>query len=146
MNEMSGEQIYQICRARQDVFVVEQHCAYADLDGLDDKCEHLCAWQNVDDGQRLIAYARIIPQGVLHDDVAIGRVLTSQGVRGQGLGRELMQRAISEIVSRYSNKKIRLSAQRYLEAFYASFGFERVSDVYLEDGIEHILMVSTPQR
>ncbi len=144
MNDMNSDQLYQMCRIRQEVFIVEQHCAYLDLDGLDDKCEHLCAWQNVDDGQRLIAYARIIPPGLIHEDIAIGRVLTSQDVRGQGLGRELMQRAISEIVARYANRKIRLSAQRYLEGFYSSFGFERVSDVYLEDGIEHILMVSSP--
>lgn len=144
MSDMSIEQLYQICKLRQEVFIVEQHCAYSDLDGLDDKCDHLCAWQHVDDDQRLVAYARIIPPGTLHEDAAIGRVLTAQGVRGQGIGRELMQKAISEIVTRYSNTKIRLSAQRYLESFYASFGFERMSDVYLEDGIEHILMVSNP--
>ncbi|MGZ4019974.1 MAG: GNAT family N-acetyltransferase [Flavisolibacter sp.] len=34
-----------------------------------------------------------------------------------------------------------MGAQLYLEKFYESFGFQRVSDVYLEDGIEHIYMI-----
>jgi ElaA protein len=33
-----------------------------------------------------------------------------------------------------------LSGQQHLEAFYASLGFTRCSDPYLEDGIAHVDM------
>jgi ElaA protein len=36
---------------------------------------------------------------------------------------------------------IRISAQAYLQPFYASLGFEAVSDTYLEDGIPHVEML-----
>lgn len=36
---------------------------------------------------------------------------------------------------------IKIGAQNYLRSFYESFGFEAVSDVYLEDNIPHIDMI-----
>jgi ElaA protein len=48
-----------------------------------------------------------------------------------------MQAALDEIEVRHGTAPVALSAQLYLEAFYASLGFERISETYLEDGIPH---------
>jgi predicted GNAT family N-acyltransferase len=45
-SDLSKEQLYAILKLRAEVFVVEQNCAYPDVDGLDlegDTC-HLMAW------------------------------------------------------------------------------------------------------
>ncbi|WP_324254337.1 GNAT family N-acetyltransferase [Staphylococcus kloosii] len=42
--------------------------------------------------------------------------------------------------------RIYISAQEYLERFYRSFGFEKVSEMYLEDNIPHIDMVLNIKR
>ena len=34
-DELSNTQVYQICKLRQDVFILEQTCLYADLDDKD---------------------------------------------------------------------------------------------------------------
>jgi ElaA protein len=125
--------LYRILALRQRVFVVEQACAYLDADGADQVSRHVWAER---DGA-IVAYARIVPAGVKYDEVAIGRVIIAPEVRGAGLGRELMRRAISSA----GPVAIRLSAQAHLEKFYAELGFVRSSDIYDEDGIPHVEML-----
>ncbi|MBQ9025612.1 MAG: GNAT family N-acetyltransferase, partial [Methanobrevibacter sp.] len=57
--------------------------------------------------------------------------------RGRGLSRVMMGKAIDFIINDLNQNKIRLSGQAYLTDFYISLGFKKVSDVYLEDGIDH---------
>ena len=49
--------------------------------------------------------------------------------------------AISFTKEELHENEIRISAQKYLLKFYESLGFEIVSEVYLEDGIEHVEML-----
>lgn len=121
---------------RQAVFVVEQNSVYQDADGLDPHSTHLAAWQNHD----LVACARIVPAGFRFANVSIGRVVTARSVRGLGLGRELMERSLA-ICDAQGVEQITISAQKYLEAFYTSFGFLTCSLPYGEDGIEHVEML-----
>ena len=89
----------------------------------------------------LIAYVRILPPGLAYEEPSIGRVITSPTARRIGAGKALMKKAIEETVSIYPNKSIKIGAQLYLKKFYEGFGFEQCSEIYLEDGIEHIKML-----
>lgn len=137
-SELDADQLYRIIQLRVAVFVVEQCCYYQDLDDKDREAVHLYAIE----GEEVIAYARLLPKGVSYpEQVSIGRVITSGEHRRTGLGRELMRRAIDECESRWPGQSIKISAQSYLNDFYASFGFEQCGDGYLEDGIPHIPMI-----
>lgn len=135
-------QLYAILAARSAVFVVEQDCPYQDLDDFDAVGIHL--WAENDSGS-LLAYARLLPPGIRFDEPSIGRVLTVSEARGQGLGRDLMIRALDEASKRFSGRPIRISAQQYLERFYGELGFETEGSAYLEDGIPHLEMLRSEQ-
>lgn len=137
-SELSPKTLYDILKSRAEVFVVEQRCAYLDMDGLDEHAHHLVLYS---DSGNLIAYARLVPPDVKFREPSIGRVLTTQAARGRGFGRRLMQESILRTSALYPNFPIRLSAQAYLEKFYNEFGFVRVSDNYNEDGIPHLEML-----
>ena len=131
-----------IYRARQQVFVIEQGCAYLDADGADPQCWHLAAWSAA--LAEPLAYARIVAPGVKYPEVSIGRVITSSAARGTGLGRELVRRAVAEAEALFPGTGIRISAQAHLQRFYGAFGFVAVGDEYMEDGIPHIEMLRPP--
>lgn len=128
------QQLYAILRLRQEVFVVEQTCPYLDADGEDQHAIHLWA---EDAGGKVVAYARLFLPDSGHLFARIGRVLTSASVRRQGVGIELMQRAIDWLEQQAPSRPIRLAAQVYLLAFYKSFNFMPIGDEYLEDDIPH---------
>jgi ElaA protein len=137
LGELSAEQVYAILAARVAIFVVEQNCAYQDLDGLDSDAEHLIAWS----GSNVAGYLRVLGPGTRFDDPSIGRIITTREFRGSGLGRELVAKAIARTRQRSPGMPIRISAQKYLEKFYGDFGFATVSEPYLEDGIPHVEML-----
>jgi ElaA protein len=123
---------------RQQVFVVEQYCPYLDTDGKDLKANHLIGRNSAGE---LLAYARLLPVGVSHDDkTSIGRIVCSAKARGTGAGKELLTQSIKWMEQLYGKTTIKIGAQCYLEKFYNKFGFQKVSDIYLEDGISHIDM------
>ncbi|GAC1588158.1 MAG: GNAT family N-acetyltransferase [Polyangiales bacterium] len=146
-------QLYEILRLRQRVFGVEQACAYLDADGRDPLALHLwattlgdaasgdpCCQPAVTDSE-IVAYARLFGPNVMGEECSIGRVATAPEARRRGFGRALMARALEETMTRFPARPIGISAQAYLERFYASFGFERRGDDYLDDGIPHVAMM-----
>lgn len=135
---LTSTELQRIHGARQQVFVLEQHCAYLDADDYDEASCHLAAWSPQ---QRLpLAYARVVDPGVKYPEPSIGRVLTTSAARGNGLGRELVRRAVAHTVAAYPGQGIRISAQAHLEAFYREVGFVAAGEGYLEDDIPHIEM------
>ena len=89
--DLSLEELYEIGRLRQEVFVLEQNCPYVDFDGKDQYCFHMMVLDQ--DGQ-LQAYSRLVPQGISYpEDISIGRVVNSKAVRGTGIGRLLMEKS-----------------------------------------------------
>ena len=136
-NELTTTELYEILRIRAEVFVVEQSCVYQDLDLKDKKAYHLF----LEDNDEVVAYLRILEKDVSYPEISIGRVLVKEEYRGRGLARKLMQKAVSFIEEVLREKEIRISAQKYLLKFYKSLGFTVVSEVYLEDGIEHVEML-----
>jgi len=145
-DELSGQQIYAILKARCDVFIMEQHCVYPDVDGLDLTTLHVMAW--TDDNQ-LAAYLRIHAPNTNYKEPSLGRVLSTPAFRGTGLGRQLIAEGLKQLEAHHPQQAVRISAQAYLIEFYRSFGFVIVSEEYLEDDIPHIEMlrpVSNPTK
>lgn len=134
---LTPAELYAIIQLRNEVFVVEQHCVYQDADNKDPKAHHYMGWKD----NKLVAYTRLLPPGLSYNEPSIGRVVTSPAARKSGLGRELMKNSIDTIYSLFGKHTIKIGAQLYLKNFYASFGFQQTSDIYLEDGIEHIEMI-----
>jgi len=141
-DELTTMELYQIMQIRVDVFVVEQTCVYRELDGLDRDSYHVYATN--DSG--IAAYARILPPGLSYKELSIGRVLVSKDHRRSGLGSELIERTLTFIFEELNERVIKIQAQEYLLSFYRSFGFEKVSDVYLDEGIPHIDMILKLER
>lgn len=136
-SELTNTELYKILQLRNEVFVVEQNCAYQDCDDKDFFAYHLTAWKD----KSLVAYTRLLPKHISYENAAsIGRVLTAPSVRRQNIGKQLMENSIEKIYSLFGKVTIRISAQLYLKNFYTSFSFVQKGGVYLEDGIEHIAM------
>lgn len=134
--ELTPDELYEILRIRNEVFVIEQTCIFQDCDQKDQKSYHLFS---IDNG-KIIAYLRILEKGVSYSEISIGRVLVDKKYRGKGLARDILLKSLDFIENDLNEKEIRISAQKYLVDFYESLGFSIASDVYLEDGIPHIDM------
>lgn len=135
--DLDCDTLHAFLKLRGDIFVVEQACAYADIDGLDPRCAHLCARDR--DG-RLLGYLRLLPPGLKTPQPAIGRLAVDRRARGRGLARALMREGLRECGARHPGFAVFLSGQQHLQDFYASLGFRAVSAPYLEDGIPHVDM------
>lgn len=136
-DELSNTQVYQICKLRQDVFILEQTCLYADLDDKDSLALHF----SIEQDGKIIAYARFFPLGNFHTDYSsIGRFLVSSSHRNQKLAHKLME-YILQIVDQAYKAPIKISAQTYLLDFYSEYGFVLIGDEYVEDGIPHCDMI-----
>lgn len=141
--ELTVNELYSILRLRSEVFVVEQNCIFLDQDNKDQKCFHVMGW----DGDQLVASTRLVPKSVSYPDYhSIGRVVSSPAYRGKGVGRALMQYSIDQYILCFGNEPIKIGAQLYLKNFYESLGFVQTSDIYDEDGIDHIEMIRLPQK
>jgi ElaA protein len=138
--DLDPDTVHAFFRLRAEVFVVEQHCAYADIDGLDPQCEHLCG---ADAQGKVLAYLRLLPPGLKSPEPAIGRVVVAREARAHGAGRTAMREAIDRCGRRWPGQPIFIAAQEYLQRFYESLGFVAVSRSYLEDGIPHVDMRRT---
>lgn len=134
--ELTNTELYQLLQLRNEVFIVEQTCPYPDLDNKDYKALHVLGKEN----DQIVAYARLLPQGISYDESSIGRVVSSAAVRKTGYGKLLMQYAIPETLRLFDTNQIVISAQHYLERFYSDLGFVSEGEVYLEDDIPHIQM------
>ncbi|WP_025763638.1 GNAT family N-acetyltransferase [Dyadobacter tibetensis] len=134
--ELSTTNLYHLLQLRSEVFVVEQQCAFQDMDSVDFRCHHLTAY----DKGKLVAVSRIIPAGITYSFPSIGRIAVARSARGQGLGVALVLKSIQTVEKRYNPEGISIGAQLYLKIFYESFGFKQIGEPYLEDGIVHIKM------
>lgn len=138
LDNFNSRELYEILAMRIAVFVVEQNCVYQELDGKKDfYSHHLAGYVHGE----LVACARLVPPGISYEEMSIGRVITSPKHRGEGYGKALIAQALTELESLFGKHPVRISAQLYLQKFYEGFGFEKVSDVYDEDGIPHIEML-----
>lgn len=133
--ELTTKELYEILKVRGAIFVVEQNCAYQDIDGLDEASLHLF----YEDGGQVQAYLRAFEKepGI----VQMGRVLTLH--HGEGLGGRLLHEGIPVIKEQFHPRKIVIEAQCYATGYYEKAGFQRCSEEFLEDGIPHVRMELT---
>ena len=135
--DLGPDRLYEILKLRSEVFVVEQKCAYQDLDNKDEKALHLVGEKN----NKIIAYTRIFRKGDFFKNSSIGRVLVKKEYRNKDYGRIIMRRSIEKLKEDPKEEKIELSAQKYLLKFYSELGFEKKGEEYLEDNIPHVKMI-----
>ncbi len=128
---------YEIARLRQEVFVVEQECAYLDLDGRDLEPGSLQLWVSEATGA-VVATLRVLPEDAQEPGLrSIGRVATAPAWRGRGVAGALVAAGIAAC----AGHPVQIHAQSYLTDWYARFGFAVSGPEFLEDGIPH-----TPMR
>ena len=137
LTELSSRQLYQLFRLRTQVFVVEQQCAYPEVDEIDEKAGHVLGYHQ----QQLVACARLVPPGLSYPQPSIGRVAVALPFRGRGWGRQAFQYAFRQMQARYPQQPVKIQAQQYLESFYHRLGFRTVSRPYPDVGIMHVDMI-----
>lgn len=129
--KLSAKEIYEILKARMEVFLLEQNIVCLDIDGVDYDSLHVF----IEHEGRVEAYFRAFKY---EDAVKIGRVLTRE--HGKGLGRKLMEKGMEQVKNHFGCDKIILHSQKHAEGFYKKLGFVTVSDEYLEEGVPHVTM------
>ena len=140
-HDLTKDELYEILKVRQLVFICEQNIVYADCDDRDQDALHFVGQKEIDGIPKIVAYSRIFPPGKKYaDEVAFGRVLTTHHVRGQGVGKQLVANVVEYISEHYPKYPIRISAQAHLEHFYQTFGFKAVGLAYIEENISHLDM------
>jgi ElaA protein len=130
--DLDARTFHDLLKLRIDVFVVEQHCPYPELDGRDVEPGTRHLWWT-DDGAP-VAYLRILadPGGVAR----IGRVVVAPQARGGGQAGRLMAAALDLV----GDRPCVLEAQSHLVGFYSRYGFAVSGPEYVEDGIPHTPM------
>jgi ElaA protein len=136
-DEVPARTFYRIARLRQEVFGVEQDCAYLDLDGRDLEPGSAQLWAETAGGE-IASTVRILNEDHIEPGLrSIGRVVTAPDWRGFGIAAAVMNTAIEAC----SGHPILIHAQSHLTDWYAQFGFATCGDEFLEDGLPH-----TPMR
>ena len=133
-HDLSCDEFLDLLKLRVAVFVVEQECAYQEVDEADRSAIHL--WLR--EGKEIVACARVLPAGLAFEDVAIGRVIAAK--RRCGLGSRIVAEAINAAKVHFGAKRIVLEAQVYAKGLYEKLGFHVTSEEFLEDGIPHVKM------
>ena len=132
---LTPARLYSLLRLRVAVFVVEQECPYPELDGrdLEPTTRHFWIGSGTDP-EVAVACLRLLaePGG----GYRIGRVCTARQVRGRGLSERLMAAALADV----GDAECVLDAQVQVAGLYAEFGFQRIGEEFVEDGIPHVTM------
>lgn len=136
--DLTNRELYDLMVIRQEVFTVEQNCAYLDADGKDLNSWHVLGY---DEQMKPAACSRIVYPGISYKEASVGRVATALAHRRNGTGKELMRETMKQLEAIYGKVPVRISAQTYLLKFYSLFGFESTGKEYLEDGIPHTEML-----
>lgn len=133
---LSTRELFEIYKLRSEVFVVEQNCAYQDVDDKDLLASHIMLLEN----EILVGYCRILPPGVSYIEPSIGRVIVNKSFRKTGAGKMLMNHSINKALELFKDQDLVISAQSYLIKFYQDLKFKPEGVEYLEDGIPHTQM------
>ncbi|MDO4833733.1 MAG: GNAT family N-acetyltransferase [Bacillota bacterium] len=165
--ELTAPELYEIMRARNEIFVIEQNCIYQDCDD----CDYGYHVYYADEEGRVHAYMRIyeiaeedavvrfegreIWSGNLTPEqleraeyvcggpcrvpsVQMGRVLTIK--HGEGLGGRLLEEGIKVAWEKMGAERIFIEAESDVIGYYEKAGFKAVSGEFSKDRIPHIQM------
>ena len=118
---------------RYEVFCVEQGVSLAEeRDGRDGEALHLVV---VQDGE-LVGTCRLLVEG---SEVKLGRMAVAPAHRGRGLAARLLVEAEAQARA-LRTQRIALAAQVTAQALYERAGYAHYGDVFLDAGIEHVMM------
>ncbi|WP_419888266.1 GNAT family N-acetyltransferase [Neobacillus niacini] len=122
---------------RKEVFVREQGVPLEDefdqFDTLDGLCEHILVYQQ----------DQPVGTGRLRFIDGVGkleRICILEPYRKFGLGKVILA-TLEGIAAERGAKKVKLHGQTHAEGFYKKLGYQTASDIFMEDGIPHILML-----
>lgn len=134
--DLDVKTVYQLMRLRIDVFVVEQQCPYAELDGRDVEPGTWHLWLETADG--VAGYLRILvePDGTRR----VGRVCVAEQHRGAGHAPRLMVAALGQIRTDSPGTDVVVDAQSHLAGWYERLTFCTDGEEFIEDGIAHLPM------
>ena len=132
-NDLTTASLYEILKARVNVFVVEQNCPYPELDDIDYRSIHVYLEEN----DIILGYCRVFQRD--ESLIQIGRVLSTE--RKKHYGYRVMEQGIKVAKEVFNGNQIYIEAQCYAIAFYEKFGFQTISEPFLEDGISHVKMI-----
>lgn len=132
-NDLLNNELEDLFRLRQQVFIIEQQCFYEDIDGYDKKAGHLLIYE----GGILAGYLRIFKPGIKYEEASLGRIVVAPSYRGTGLGKKLIEKGIEHC----NGDMIRIEAQAALINYYNELGFKEEGEIYSVDDIDHIQMV-----
>jgi ElaA protein len=136
-DDLSALELYKILKLRIEVFMIEQACLYPECDDKDLMAFHLTGYEE----DQLVAYLRILPEGTSFKEASLGRVIVNNQYRQKGVGNLLLEQGLTKGKEILGVNSFRISAQNHLRDFYAQFGFQPCSEVYLEDNIPHVEML-----
>lgn len=133
-HELTTTELYEILKARAEIFIMEQQINYQDMDDTDYESLHCF----IKDGNKVIAYLRAFYKDRDNAVVKVGRVLSLE--HGKGLGRALLEASLPQIREKMNCNKIYIEAQKHAIGFYEKFGFQIISGEFWEEGILHVAM------
>ena len=134
-SQLTRDELFAIYKLRVAVFVVEQQCAYPEVDDADKTAYHL--W--LSDAGGIQAYLRVLPPHATFDTASIGRVIAVK--RRQGLGGRIVAEGIRAAREKFGAEAITIEAQTYARSLYEKAGFVQSAEEFLEDGIPHFQWV-----
>ena len=134
-NKLSRKEINDVFSLRSEVFIVEQECIYQDVDGKDEKADHVLLIVN----NKLAGYTRVFNKNTYFKEASFGRAVVKKTHRGKGYGHFLVEKSL-EHLKQQQQSPIKISAQSHLKEFYSSHGFVAKGKEYMEDGIPHTAM------
>ena len=121
---------------RKEVFVKEQGVPLQDefdeFDQLGDRCGHILVYYN----EQAVGTGRL---RIVEEYGKLERICLLEEYRKLGLGKVIVQ-ALEEIAKEKGIKKVKLHGQTHAEGFYHNLGYETASEIFMEDGIPHVLM------
>lgn len=132
--ELTSAELYEILKARSEVFVLEENIRYQDMDDVDYRALHCF----IVGGGKVAAYLRAYRDLDDAGAVRIGRVLTT--THGAGVGRALMTQSLAAIWERSPCDKVCMDSQSHAIGFYKRFGFTVTTAEFLEEGVPHVGM------
>ena len=117
-DQLSSKEINDIFSLRSEVFIVEQECIYQDVDGKDEKADHVLLIIN----NQLVGYTRVFNENIYFKEASFGRAVVKKSHRGEGYGHLLVEKSLEHLKTN-KQSPIKISAQSHLKEFYSSHGF-----------------------
>jgi predicted GNAT family N-acyltransferase len=128
-------------KLRRDVFETEQNIPRPlDRDAFDYSADHVVAF---DESGRCVGTGRVVRMDAR--TAQIGRMAVAKDQRKSGIG-ALVLEALERMAEMRGISDLTVNSQLPAEPFYRNRGYARISDVFLDQGVPHVVMKKTIVR